>query len=206
MADNLARKQEPAYTLDQLATDVEAIVAREHEHERIVPAVEPLLARFLAHQTLPEQYCQPAVGRVATEHQDFTVYRLHRGPQDCFNIMVAIWPAGGSSGVHDHAGKWVVEGVYRNTLHTIRYKRLDDKSRAGHAELHESTALDLQPGDVAHVLSPNEEIHDFINPTTSPTVSVHIYGGDISTETLNYFNPQANTVEQITHEIRYDNE
>ena len=139
-------------------------------------------------------------------HQDFTVYRLYRGPQDCFNIMVAIWPSGGSSGVHDHAGKWVVEGVYRNKLHTIRYKRQDDKSRPGYAELRESVALDLQPGDVAHVLSPNEEIHDFINPTKTPTVSVHIYGGDISTETLNYFNPQAKTVEQVTHEIRYDNE
>ncbi len=203
---NLARKQEETYTVDQLAADVEAIVTREREHTRIVPSVEPLLSRFLAAQTLPEQYCRPAEGRVATEHQDFTVYRLYRGPQDCFNIMVAIWPSGGSSGVHDHAGKWVVEGVYRNKLHTIRYKRQDDKSRPGYAELRESVALDLQPGDVAHVLSPNEDIHDFINPTKTPTVSVHIYGGDISTETLNYFNPQAKTVEQVAHEIRYANE
>jgi hypothetical protein len=37
-------------------------------------------------------------------------------------------------------------------------------------------------------------------------VSVHIYGGDISQETLNYFNPASHTVEQVTHEIRYDNE
>src|SRR4030095_11916 len=175
---NLARQQEAAYTLEQLAGDIEALVAREHAHKRIVTAAEPLLARFLAAGTLPEEYCRPAAGRVATEHQDFTVYRLHRGPRDCFNIMVAIWPAGGTSGVHDHAGKWVVEGVYRNKLHTIRYKRQDDKSRPGYAELRESVALDLQPGDVAHVLSPNEEIHDFINPTKTPAVSVHIYGGD----------------------------
>ncbi len=203
---NLAHKQEDAYTVEQLAADVEAIVTREREHAKIVPAVEPLLSRLLAAQTLPEQYCRPAAARVATEHQDFTVYRLHRGPKDCFNIMVAIWPSGGSSGVHDHAGKWVVEGVYRNKLHTIRYKRIDNKSQPGHAELRESIALDLHPGDAAHVLSPNEEIHDFVNPTETSTVSVHIYGGDISTETLNYFNPQAQTIEQVTHEIRYDNE
>ena len=203
---NLAHKQEEAYTVEQLAADVEVIVAREREHARIVPAVEPLLARLLTAQTLPEQYCRPAEGRVVTEHQDFTVYRLHRGPKDCFNIMVAIWPSGGSSGVHDHAGKWVVEGVYSNKLHTIRYKRTDDKSQPGRAELRESIALDLHPGDVAHVLSPKEEIHDFVNPTQTPTVSVHIYGGDISQETLNYFNPQAKTVEQVTHKIRYDNE
>jgi predicted metal-dependent enzyme (double-stranded beta helix superfamily) len=203
---NLARKQETAYTLEQLAADVEALVAREREHARIVAAAEPLLTRFLAASTLPEEYCRPAAGRVATEHQDFTVYRLHRGPRDCFNIMVAIWPAGGTSGVHDHAGKWVVEGVYRNKLHTVRYKRLDDGSRPGYAELRETVALNLDPGDVAHVLSPNQEIHDFINATDKPVVSVHIYGGDISTETLNYFDPAAKTVTQVTHEIRYDNE
>ncbi len=203
---NLARKQETAYTLEQLAADMEELVAREREHARIVAAAEPLLARFLTADTLPEEYCRPATGRVATEHQDFTVYRLHRGPQDCFNIMVAIWPAGGTSGVHDHAGKWVVEGVYRNKLRTVRYKRLDDGSRPGYAELRETVALDLNPGDVAHVLSPNQEIHDFINTTDKPVVSVHIYGGDISTETLNYFAPAAKMVTQVTHEIRYDNE
>ena len=161
---NLARKQEPAYTVEQLAADVEAIVTREREHAQIVPAVEPLLARLLTAQTLPDQYCRPAEGRVATEHQDFTVYRLYRGPKDCFNIMVAIWPSGGSSGIHDHAGKWVVEGVYRNKLHTIRYKRTDNKSQPGHAELRESIALDLHPGDVAHVLSPQRGDPRFHQP------------------------------------------
>jgi predicted metal-dependent enzyme (double-stranded beta helix superfamily) len=203
---NLARKQEPAYTLEQLAVDMEALVAREREHARIVAAAEPLLAKFLAAETLPEEYCKPAAGHVATEHQDFTVYRLHRGPHDCFNTMVAIWPAGGSSGVHDHAGKWVVEGVYRNKLQTVRYKRLDNGSQPGYADLRETVALDLHPGDVAHVLSPNETIHNFINTTREPVVSVHIYGGDISKETLNYFDPTAKTVTQVTQEIRYDNE
>jgi predicted metal-dependent enzyme (double-stranded beta helix superfamily) len=72
--------------------------------------------------------------------------------------------------------------------------------------LRETVALDLHPGDVAHVLSPREEIHDFINTTANPVVSVHIYGGDISKETLNYFDPAAKTVTQVTQEIRYDNE
>jgi predicted metal-dependent enzyme (double-stranded beta helix superfamily) len=202
---NLARKQETAYTLEQLAADMETLVAREREHARIVTAAEPLLARFLAARTLPEAYCQPATGRTATEQQGFTLYRLHRGPQDCFNIMVAIWPTGGTTGVHDHAGKWVVEGVYRNTLHTVRNQRLDNGSRPGYAELQETAALDLQPGDVSHVLSPNQEIHDFINTTDTPMVSVHIYGGDISRETLNHFDPSANAVTQVTQEIHYDN-
>ena len=203
---NLAYQDDGAYTLEQLAADVEALVAGEKEHAKIVASAEPLLERFLAAHSLSEEYCQPAPGRITTEHKDFTLYRLHRGPEDCFNIMVAIWPPGGSSGVHDHAGKWVVEGVYRNQLHTIRYKRLDDGTQPGHAKLRETAALDLHPGDVSHVLSPNEEVHDFLNHTDEPVVSVHIYGGDISTETLNYFDPANQSVEMIAHDLSYDNE
>ena len=203
---NLAYQDNTPYTLEQLAGDMEALIAREKEHAPIVAAAEPLLERFLAADSLPEEYCQPAPGGINTEHKEFTLYRLHRGPEDCFNIMAAIWPPGGSSGVHDHAGKWVVEGVYRNQLHTIRYKRLDDGTQPGHAELRETTALDLRPGDVSHVLSPNEEVHDFLNQTDEPVVSVHIYGGDISTETLNYFDPAGKSVERVAHDLNYDNE
>ena len=205
MAGNLAHQQD-LYTIEALAADVEAVVGRETEQAKLVPQLEPLLSRFLAAQTLPEQYCQPAAGRVASEHQDFTLYRLYRGTHDRFNIMAAIWPAGGGSGVHDHAGNWVVEGVYRNMLHTIRYKRQDDASQPGHAELRETLALDMRPGDVAHVQYPDEAIHDFINPSQEPTVSVHIYGGDITKETLNYFDPANQTVESIAHDLSYDNE
>ena len=95
---NLAYQDDSPYTLEQLAEDVEALVAREEEHAAIVAAAEPLLERFLAAGSLPEEYCQPAPGRITTEHKDFTLYRLHRGPEDCFNIMAAIWPPGGSSG------------------------------------------------------------------------------------------------------------
>lgn len=205
MASNLAHKQD-TYTVEQLAVDVEAIMAHETQHANIVSQTEPLLARFLSAQTLAEEYCTPATERVASDHQDFSLYRLYKGARKRFNIMSAIWPAGGRSGVHDHAEKWVVEGVYRNKLRTVRYRRQDDGSRTGHAELRETMALDLYPGDVAHVLYPNEAVHDFINPTQEPTVSVHIYGGDITTETLNYFDPAANTVESVAHDLSYDNE
>ncbi len=205
MAGNPVHQQEP-YTVEDLAADVEEVVARETEQARLVPQLEPLLARFLAAGTLPEQYCQAAAGRVASDHQDFTLYRVYRGANNRFNIMAAIWPAGGGTGVHDHAGNWVVEGVYRNKLHTIRYTRQDDESQPGHAELRETMALDMSPGDVAHVQYPDEFIHDFINPTQEPTVSVHIYGGDITKETLNYFDPANKAVESVAHDLSYDNE
>lgn len=205
MSTQLAERTEP-YSVEQLAADVTAVVAREREQKKLVAQVEPLLARFLAGNNLDERWCQPVPGRLANGHQDFSLYRLHRGPGDCFNIMVAIWPPGGGSGVHDHAGNWVVEGVYRNRLQTLRYVRTDDGSRPGHAQLRETAVRDVFPGDVAHVINPDEAIHDFVNPTDTPTVSVHIYGGDISRETLNYFDVATQSVESIAHDLKYDNE
>ena len=205
MASNPVHQQD-TYTVELLAADVEAVVAREPEQAKLIPQLEPLLARFLAAGTLPEQYCQAAAGRTASDHQDFTLYRLYRASDDRFNIMTAIWPAGGGTGVHDHAGNWVVEGVYRNTLRTIHYTREDDESRAGHAELRETMTVDMAPGDVSHVQYPDRCVHDFINPTDKPTVSVHIYGGDITKETLNYFDPANDTVEVVVHDLSFDNE
>lgn len=201
-----AKQQMHSYTLADFAAEVEAAVASEREQAPLIAQLEPLLARFLAAGTLAEEYCQPRPSRVASEHQDFTLYRLHRGTDDRFNIMAAIWPAGGGTGVHDHAGNWVVEGVYRNCLHTIRYAREDDGARAGHAQLRQTKALDMLPGEVAHVRYPDEAIHDFINRSSAPTVSVHIYGGDITKETLNYFDPAAHTVQSVAHDLSYDNE
>ena len=205
MASNPVHQQD-TYTIELLVADVEAVVAREPEQAKLIPQLEPLLARFLAAGTLPEQHCQAAAGRVASDHQDFTLYRLYRASDDSFNIMTAIWPAGGGTGVHDHAGNWVVEGVYRNKLRTIRYIREDDESRSGYAELRETMTVDMAPGDVAHVQYPDQHVHDFINPTGEPTVSVHIYGGDITKQTLNYFDPANKTVEAVAHDLSFDNE
>ena len=57
---NLAYQDESTYTLQQLAADVETIVADKQEHASIVAAAEPLLERFLTTNSLPEEYCQPA--------------------------------------------------------------------------------------------------------------------------------------------------
>jgi predicted metal-dependent enzyme (double-stranded beta helix superfamily) len=205
MASNPIHPQE-AYSIEAFATDVEAVVARETEQAKIIPQLEPLLARFLTSDLLPEQFCHAAPGRVASDHQDFTLYRLHHGTDNRFNIMAAIWPAGVGTGIHDHAGNWVVEGVYRNKLQTIRYTRQDDESRPGYAELRETMTLEMLPGDVAHVQYPDQFIHDFINPTQKPTVSVHIYGGDITQETLNYFDLANKAVAPVAHDLSYDNE
>ena len=194
------------YSVEELTKDVEEVVNANPAHAAIVRAVEPLLARFLKAESLPEAYCQPVSEREASAHQDFTLYRLHRGSGDHFNLLVAIWPPGGASGIHDHAGKWVVEGVYRNRLRTVRYRRLDDGTVEERAALEERESVELRPGDISHVLEPDQTIHDFVNRSDEPTVSVHIFGGDVSRERLHYFDLASGAVETVEQELRFDNE
>ena len=43
------------------------------------------------------------------------------------------------------------------------------------------------PGDVAHVYPPDRDVHRIYNRTETPTVSIHIYGGDIGTQQRHVF-------------------
>jgi predicted metal-dependent enzyme (double-stranded beta helix superfamily) len=50
--------------------------------------------------------------------------------------------------VHDHAHNWTLYGVLRGTEVIERYERLDDGSRADHAEVREIGRFEARPGDV----------------------------------------------------------
>jgi len=38
------------------------------------------------------------------------------------------------------------------------------------------------PGDVNHVYPPSRDIHQIMNRSSRPTISIHIYGGDIGSQ------------------------
>jgi len=39
-----------------------------------------------------------------------------------------------------------------------------------------------RPGDVNHVYPPSRDIHQIMNRSSRPTISIHIYGGDIGSQ------------------------
>jgi 3-mercaptopropionate dioxygenase len=195
------------YTVEQLGKDIDAIVARAASQIDIVEAAQPLLARFLASAsdaTIPEVYCtvtdqgagdKEGLTRDQQIMREAKVSRLYRGAGGKFTIMATVWPVGARTGAHDHAGTWVVEGIYRNNLFLRKFKRLDDGTKPGHAELVEVESHVIKPGEVGHVRSPDREIHDVSNPYDLPAVTVNIYGSaDPVHEECQYFNLEDRTV------------
>src|SRR2546422_9733405 len=57
-------------------------------------------------QFVPEALLAPAQDRYARR-------LLHRDPQGRYSVLVMVWGAGQATPLHDHAGMWCCECVYR---------------------------------------------------------------------------------------------
>lgn len=191
-----------AYNLTTFVADVTEIVQRERDPARIVAAAKPFMAKIIeVPGFLSKQYTKPV-----SPEQPFGLYLIHRGPQDAFTVLSALWPPQGGTPVHDHAGSWGVEVILDGTLHTRRFKRLDDGSRASYAELQQTAELDLHAREIAHIIPPDHDIHQFTNLSGRPVLSFHIYGGDITKQTRNKFSPAEKSVVKYVDPLTYDNQ
>jgi predicted metal-dependent enzyme (double-stranded beta helix superfamily) len=77
--------------------------------------------------------------------------------------------------VHDH-GMWEILGLYQGALDHTLYRRLDDGSRPGRADLETVERRAMSPGDVVLVPPPPNDLHGF-TPLTRHTYLVAILPG-----------------------------
>jgi predicted metal-dependent enzyme (double-stranded beta helix superfamily) len=75
-------------------------------------------------------------------------------------IFTAGFPAGVRIPVHDH-GTWEIVGTYTGELDYQAYRRVDDGSVDGYAELEVVEDRILHPGDFSVVPPPPDDIHGF---------------------------------------------
>jgi predicted metal-dependent enzyme (double-stranded beta helix superfamily) len=70
-------------------------------------------------------------------------------------------------------------GVMGNAIQETRYRRVDDRDRAGHARLEKDRAVLVKPGEVSLLVPDVDEIHALDNFSDRPTVEIHVYGVDL---------------------------
>jgi predicted metal-dependent enzyme (double-stranded beta helix superfamily) len=92
------------------------------------------------------------------------------------NIFSARFPEGVAVPVHDH-GTWEIVGVYDGSLEYRSYKRLDDGSREGHANLEPTEERVLRAGQFSIVPPPPDDIHGFRPRDGAMTMIGVIHGG-----------------------------
>lgn len=162
--------------------DIGAIVARYGHDERIVTQhVAERLREFLA--AVPVAL-GPGLDRPNPDH--YVMYPLWVDPEGRFSIAAAVWNVGQYTPIHDHA-TWGVVGIVSGIEHERRYTFAEGiPGQIG--EEH------FGSGDVTICCTSDQDLHKVSCASNTPTVGIHIYGGDIGTIRRRAYDPDTGAV------------
>ncbi len=114
-------------------------------------------------QTAPDRYARRLV---------------YRAPNNRFTVLAMVWDHGQGTPIHDHAGFWCVECVYRGRIKVVSYDLKNDESEP---------ILNFQPAKTviagvgeAGALIPPFDHHTIENEDQTPAVTIHVYGGELT--------------------------
>jgi predicted metal-dependent enzyme (double-stranded beta helix superfamily) len=117
---------------------------------------------------------------------------LKRSSDGSFVVFSYSWWPRQVDVIHDH-GSWGIIGTLQGTMFERTYRRLDDGSQAGRAELAEKVHKIMPPGKTTVVLPLNEGIHQ-MGSVDQFSVSINIYGKSVRKGYSQLFDPERKTV------------
>jgi predicted metal-dependent enzyme (double-stranded beta helix superfamily) len=163
----------------------------ESDAER-VEALRPAFAKLLSSDGwLPKEFQEPdAKSGMGGGIGQYALYRAEDGSLCLFSLVV---PAGASTPVHDHLA-WGLVGVYRGVQAETIYRRLDDGSVEGHAELEVTREHRIGTGDFYTLLPPLDDIHFVTTVSEGASVSLHLLANDTACVVRHRFDPALATV------------
>ena len=157
---------------DKLVSAIDAAIAAGDQHA-VTAAVRNALCRLIEDHDvqLPDCVHEPIVDHYARRE-------LYRSPTHGYSVVAMTWGPGQGTPIHDHAGMWCVEGVWRGALDVVQYERLDDEQ--GHCRFQPVGSVQAGPGSAGSLIPPHE-YHTIRNPSDRDiAVSLHIYSGNMT--------------------------
>ena len=121
---------------------------------------------------------------------------LFTDPSRQLSLRLFLWAPGEYTVIHDH-NSWGVIGPVSGLLEVLNYKREDDGSKEGYAELVCTKTLSCMPGETAFTLKLDRGIHNIGNPTNEAMVSLGMYGNPIRRGYINGFDLERKSVYKI---------
>ena len=118
---------------------------------------------------VPAKFRQPTAGTYARR-------LLHRDPSGKYTMVVMTWGPGQKTALHDHAGIWCVECVVDGNMEVAQY---DLVSETGGAFRFERRTKVVAGRGSAGCLIPPFEYHTLANAAETPSVTLHVYGGEM---------------------------
>jgi predicted metal-dependent enzyme (double-stranded beta helix superfamily) len=102
---------------------------------------------------------------------------LHLDPQNRYVVMVMVWNTGQGTPLHDHDHLWCVECVYRGRIRVVPFDLVDQVGVA--YRFTPQAPIYAGPGE-AGALIPPYEYHTLENASDDPSVTIHVYGGEMT--------------------------
>jgi predicted metal-dependent enzyme (double-stranded beta helix superfamily) len=134
---------------------------------RIKSDLEDLLSRSVLE--LPDRFRK-------TREDSYARRLLYQDPALRYTAVVMTWGPGQGTPVHDHGGLWCVEGVVEGEMSVTQY----DVEPEGDAFRVRATGRPLAAGvGTAGRLIPPTDYHVLANARSSPSITLHIYGGNL---------------------------
>ena len=188
------------YSLDEFVHDMESLVKGKPGQEQLFDKGSSHLARLVGNpDAIPDQFRVPVGSGKRANHGSYLLYQGASGLQ----VTAVVWGPGGHVGPHDHR-TWGLIGVMENSITETRFRRQDDRSREGFAQLERDRVNQVKPGDVSLLIPDVDEIHQMDNLSDRPTAEIHVYGNDLRGLERSRFDLDACTVANFAT-TRFDN-
>lgn len=158
--------------LAELIRRLDAAVADRND-EKCCRGVKHALAEVIgAGLDLEPRFLEPEPDRYARR-------LLHRDPAGRYTVIAMIWGKGQGTPLHDHAGIWCVECVYRGHLDVTSYSMRGGNADTGIVQFEVETTITASPGEAGALIPPFEH-HVLTNADDTPSVTIHVYGGEMT--------------------------
>jgi predicted metal-dependent enzyme (double-stranded beta helix superfamily) len=125
---------------------------------------------------------------------------VHRDPQNRYTVIAMVWNTGQGTPLHDHAGIWCVECVYAGRIRVTSYTCQGGDPERDIVQFKQETVIHAGIGQ-AGALIPPFEYHVLENASDQPTVTLHVYGGEL--DHCHIFEPVENGWLRRYRELRY---
>ena len=104
---------------------------------------------------------------------------MHRAPDGSYTVLAMVWGVSQGTPLHDHAGTWCVECVYRGRIRVSSFSVRGGDPEKGIVQFEKETVVMAGIGEAGALIQPFE-YHMIENPDPTPAVTIHVYGGEMT--------------------------
>ena len=191
--------QEHPYGLEQFCDELDSLIARDMEQAVFLEEGKLLLKKLLPNKEFvcrvmeqfitDDDFVKGGIGTI--DRHDLGIYF---SPKGNFSMRLFVWLPTMKYPIHDH-GAWGVVGGFANRTQEIKYRRLDNGSVEGYAQIEEVGRQVISPDDTTHVLP--FSIHHMSSLGDRTSLTLHVYGRAVRKGFIQCFNVTENLVNNM---------